>query len=46
MEIDDARIEEIEEALKKLQQMDPADLPEPATELAELLGRMLEELEE
>ena len=39
MEIDEAQIEELE-------QMDPAELPEPAAELAELLGRLLEELEE
>lgn len=46
MEIDEARIQEIEAALEKLEQMDPADLPEPAAELADLLGRLLEELEE
>lgn len=46
MEIDEARIQEIEAALEKLEQMDPAELPEPAAELADLLGRLLEELEE
>ena len=46
MELDEARIEEIEAALEKLEQMDPAELPEPAAELAELLGRLLEDLEE
>lgn len=46
MEFDDAQIEEIEAALEKLEQMDPADLPEPAAELADLLGRLLEQLEE
>lgn len=46
MEIDEAQIEEIEAALEKLEQMDPADLPEPAAELADLLGRLLEKLEE
>lgn len=46
MEIDEAQIEEIEAALEKLEQMDPADLPEPAAELADLLGRLLEQLEE
>lgn len=46
MEIDEAQIEEIEAALEKLEQMDPAELPEPAAELAELLGRLLEDLEE
>lgn len=46
MEIDEAQIEEIEAALEKLEQLDPADLPEPAAELADLLGRLLEQLEE
>lgn len=46
MEIDEAQIEAIEAALEKLEQMDPADLPEPAAELADLLGRLLEQLEE
>jgi hypothetical protein len=46
MEIDEAQIAEIEAALEKLEQMDPADLPEPAAELADLLGRLLEQLEE
>lgn len=46
MEIDDARIAEIETALRKLEELDPAELPEPAAELAELLGRLLEQLEE
>lgn len=46
MEIDEAQIEEIEAALEKLEKIDPADLPEPAAELADLLGRLLEQLEE
>ena len=46
MELDEAQIEEIEAALETLEQMDPAELPEPAAELAELLGRILEDLEE
>lgn len=46
MEIDEAQIEEIETALEKLEQMDPSELPEPAAELADLLGRLLEQLEE
>ena len=46
MEIDEAQIEEIEAALAKLEEMDPAELPEPAAELADLLGRLLEQLEE
>ena len=46
MELDQAQIDELEAALDKLEQMDPAELPEPAAELAELLGRLLEQLDE
>ncbi len=46
MEIDQTQIEAIETALEKLEQMDPAELPEPAAELADLLGRLLEQLEQ
>lgn len=45
MEIDDAQLQEIEAALEKLEKMDPAELPEPAAELADLLGRLLEQLD-
>ncbi len=45
MEIDQDQIEAIEAALEKLEQMDPSELPEPAAELADLLGRLLEQLE-
>lgn len=46
MEIDQTQIEAIEAALEKLEQMDPAQLPEPAAELADLLGRLLEQSEQ
>ncbi len=46
MEIDATDIAAIEAALEKLEQLDPADLPEPAAELADILGRLLEQLEE
>lgn len=46
MEIDQTKVEELEQALEKLQQLDPAELPEPATELADLLGQILEDLEQ
>lgn len=46
MEIDETDIAAIEAALEKLEQLDPADLPEPAAELADILGRLLEQLEE
>ena len=40
-----SQIEEIEAALEKLDQLDPAQLPAPATELAALLADILEDLE-
>jgi hypothetical protein len=46
MEIDQTKVEELEQALEKLEQLDPAELPEPATELANLLGQILEDLEQ
>ena len=46
MELDQAQIDELEAALEKLEEMDAADLPEPAAQLAELLGRLLEQLDD
>lgn len=46
MEIDETQIQEIEAALGKLERMDPAEIPEPAAELADLLGRLLEQSEQ
>lgn len=37
-------IAEIEAALARLEELDPADVPEPAAQLADLLGRMLDGL--
>ncbi len=45
MNLSDAQIEELENALEQLEQLDPASLPEPAAELANLLNRILDELE-
>jgi len=45
MNLSDTQIEELENALSQLEQLDPASLPEPAAELAELLSRILDELE-
>lgn len=45
MELTPDQIEEIEEKLEQLSQIDPADLPEPASELAAILGRLLDETE-
>jgi len=46
MDLSPEHIEEIERALEKLEGLDPADLPEPASELVTLLSRILEETEE
>lgn len=46
MDLSDSQIAELEAALAELEQLDPAGLPEPATRLADLLARILEETEE
>ena len=45
MDLSQSQIEDIEAALEKLDQLDPAQLPAPATELASLLADILEDLE-
>lgn len=45
MDLTRDQIEELEAALSRLEQVDPAALPGPAAELAELLGRILDQLE-
>lgn len=45
MELTSEQIEELEKALEKMSGLDPAELPGPATELADLLSRLLEQLE-
>lgn len=45
MDINDTQLSELEEALKRLEELDPADLPEPVAELADLLSRILDEME-
>ncbi len=45
MDLTEAQIEQLEAALKQLDELDPASLPEPAAELASLLGQILDELE-
>lgn len=45
MDLTPDQVSQIEEALKKLEEMDPAALPEPAAQLAELLGEILESTE-
>jgi len=46
MDLTESQIEELETALEELETIDPADLPEPAAQLAELLGRILDGLEQ
>ncbi len=45
MDLTESQIEQLELALQQLAQLDPADLPEPAAQLAELLSKMLDETE-
>lgn len=45
MNLDKQQIDELEAALERLNQLDPALLPDPAADLAELLGRILDNLE-
>jgi len=45
MDLTQSQIEELEAALERLDDLDPASLPEPAQELAEILGRILDESE-
>lgn len=46
MDLTELQIEELETALEELARVDPADLPEPAAQLAELLGKMLDGFEQ
>lgn len=43
MDLSPEQIEEISQALEKLETLDPAELPEPAAELVTLLNSILEE---
>lgn len=45
MNISDENREEIEAKLRQMAELDPAQLPEPAAELAELLGAILDQVE-
>jgi hypothetical protein len=45
MELSQSQVEEIEAALARLEQVDPADLPEPAADLADILSRLLDGME-
>ena len=45
MDLSQEQIDRLEAALARLAELDPADVPEPAAELANLLGAILEESE-
>lgn len=45
MDLTEEQIERLEAALTRLEELDPAEIPEPAAELANLLASILEESE-
>jgi hypothetical protein len=45
MDLTQEQIDQIEAVLTRLAELDPAELPEPAAELASLLSSILEEQE-
>ncbi len=46
MELSESHIQEIEAVLEELEELDPTELPEPASRLAALLSSVLEEVDE
>jgi hypothetical protein len=46
MDLTPEQVTKINQALEKLETLDPADIPEPAADLVELLSSILEETEE
>jgi hypothetical protein len=46
MDLTPEQIEELETALARIAELDPASIPGPAAELADLLGRILDSLDE
>jgi len=46
MDLTPEQVTEINQALEKLETLDPADIPGPAADLVELLNSILEETEE
>jgi hypothetical protein len=46
MDLSAEQITEINQAIEKLETLDPADIPEPAAELVTLLNSILEETDE
>jgi hypothetical protein len=46
MELSQSQSERIEELLRLVDELEPADVPEPAAELAALLGQIIEGTED
>ena len=44
MELTPELVEELETLLSEIEDLDPAQVPEPAAQLADLLGRILDSL--
>ena len=44
MDLSESQIEQLETALEQLEAVDPARLPEPAAQLADLLNKILDAL--
>lgn len=45
MNISDESLAEIEEKLREMAELDPADIPDPAAELAQMLSDLLDDAE-
>jgi hypothetical protein len=45
MDLNQDQIDRLEAALARLEELDPAEVPEPAAELADILSSILEESE-
>jgi hypothetical protein len=45
MDLTQEQIDKLEAALRRLEELDPSELPEPASELANLLSSILDESE-
>lgn len=45
MNISDESLAEIEEKLREIAELDPADIPDPAAELAQMLSDLLDDAE-
>jgi hypothetical protein len=46
MQFSPEELEDLEAAIEEIRSLDPADVPEPAARLADMLSRLLDETEE